>query len=443
ILFDGTVPNVPRTRSYQSPLDTSDQEIGRLQLDVERRFGERFTLRNKTYYRDLDWVSRGTSLVGAFPNQLGRIEVSRTLLDLDDHQRFTGNQLEGLWQLEGLGVTHSLLVGWELSRQQDEFTFDVGLLPSLDLVNPQEIDPLPIFPIPGQAFGADARTVTSAPYAVDQISFSDRFQLLLGLRYDSIGFEDRVSGADRSFDELSPMVGVVVSPTTDLSFYASAGNAFAAPSTFVAGAERVPEKSRQLEVGVKQRMLGGKLHGTLAVYRLERENIAIPDANGITRQTGDQRSQGVELELEAAPAPGWKARLAYAYDDAELTDFTQRVQVALFPPAFVTVDLSGNRPAFAPEHLLDLWVSKRFPTGWGLAGGARWVSEQYIAENNAFAIDGYTTFDAAVFYDLETWRFQLNLKNLTDEDYYTRGFGDTSVIPAPGIAAYGGVEVRF
>ena len=48
-----------------------------------------------------------------------------------------------------------------------------------------------------------------------------------------------------------------------------------------------------------------------------------------------------------------------------------------------------------------------------------------------------------MFYDLETWRFQLNLKNLTDEDYYTRGFGDTSVIPAPGIAAYGGVEVRF
>lgn len=443
LLFDGTVADVPRTRSYQSPLDTSDQEILRLQLDVERRFGENFTLRNKTYYRGLDWLSRGTALVGAFPGQTGRIEVSRTLLDLDDRQRFAGNQLEGLWQLEGAGVTHSLLVGWELSRQTDEFSFGVGFLPSLDLLDPRELDPLPVFPIPGQAFGADAETVISAPYAVDQISFSEHFKVLLGLRYDAIDFEDSRNGADRSFDELSPMVGVVVSPTPELSFYASAGDAFAAPSTFVAGARRVPEESRQIEVGVKQKLLDDRLHGTLAFYRIDRDNIAIPDANGVTRQTGDQRSQGVELELVAAPAPGWKARLAYAYNDAELTEFRQQVQVALFPPVFVTLDLTGNRPAFAPEHILDLWVSKSLPGGWGVAGGGRWVSEQFIAENNAFAIDGYATFDAAVFYDLAAWRFQLNLKNLTDEDYYTRGFGDTSVIPAPGIAAYGGVEYRF
>ena len=51
--------------------------------------------------------------------------------------------------------------------------------------------------------------------------------------------------------------------------------------------------------------------------------------------------------------------------------------------------------------------------------------------------------DAAVFYDIEAWRFKLNFKNLTDEEYETRGIaGATSVIPADPFAVYAGVEFR-
>ncbi len=71
------------------------------------------------------------------------------------------------------------------------------------------------------------------------------------------------------------------------------------------------------------------------------------------------------------------------------------------------------------------------------------MSSQFIAEDNAFEIDDYFTLDAAVFYDLGSWRLQLNLRNLTDEEYFTRGFGGSSVIPAPGFGAYGGVHYRF
>ncbi|MDY7094063.1 MAG: TonB-dependent siderophore receptor [Acidobacteriota bacterium] len=443
ILFDGSVAPVPRERSYQSPFDLSEQDLLRLQLDVEHRFSDHLTLRNKTYYRSLEWLSRGTNFNGVFPDGFGGLQVSRTLLDLDDEQVFLGNQLELLSRFDLGPTTHSLLVGLEVSQLEDEFTFGVGLLPSLDLFNPQEPDPVTVVPIPGQAFGADARSLVTATYAVDQIVFNDFFQLLLGVRYDNIDFEDDLFGTDRTEDEVSPMVGVVLSPSDDLSFYASAGEAFAPPSTFVVGEEREPETSNQIEFGVKQRMLGGKLQGTLAIYRIDREKIAIPDPNGVTQQTGDQRSEGVELELVARPADGWTARFAYAYTDAELTEFTQRVQVAQFPPAFLTLDRSGNTPAFAPEHLANAWVSKTFDNGFGLGGGARYVSEQFIAEDNAFTIDSYTTFDAAVFYELPAWRFQVNFKNLTDEEYFTRGFGNTSVIPAPGFEAYGGVEYRF
>jgi iron complex outermembrane receptor protein len=78
-----------------------------------------------------------------------------------------------------------------------------------------------------------------------------------------------------------------------------------------------------------------------------------------------------------------------------------------------------------------------------IAGGPRYVSSQFIAEDNGFEIDGYLTWDAGVFYDLDNWRFRVNLKNITDQDYETRGFGAFSVLPADPFAVYAGVDFKL
>ena len=109
----------------------------------------------------------------------------------------------------------------------------------------------------------------------------------------------------------------------------------------------------------------------------------------------------------------------------------------------VVVDRTGNRPAFAPTDIANLWVTRAFDNGVELAAGARWVSEQYIAEDNRFEIEGYVTLDAALFYTRGPWRFNVNVENLTDTDYLTRGFGATSAIPAHGAAATAGVRYDF
>ena len=45
--------------------------------------------------------------------------------------------------------------------------------------------------------------------------------------------------------------------------------------------------------------------------------------------------------------------------------------------------------------------------------------------------------NAALFYDLGDWSLGLHFENITDEEYFTRGFGATSVIPAPGLTVAG------
>lgn len=441
-----SLPDVPRRRSYGTDLDVSEQDVSRGQVDLETHVTERLVVRNKTYYRNLDWLTRSTSLNGAFTDpRFGVTVVPRNLLVLDDDQELFGNQAEALlWIDDGGTVSHHLLAGVEIRRYTDELDFGVGILPAIDLFNPVEtapgsLDQVPF--IPSQSLGADATSDQISPYVVDQIGIGDRFQVLLGARFDRIDFEDALSGTDRTDEEVSPMLGVVYRPADRVSLYGNWSEAFAPPSTFAIEPDRVPEESRQVELGLKTTFAGGKARATFAVYDLERENLAIPDATGILRQVGTQESRGFETELVASLADGLDLTAGYAYTDGELTEFTEIVFVS--QTRFQVVDRSGNVPAFTPEHLVNLWLSKRFDRGFGLGLGGRYVSDQAIDEDNLFEVDAYGTLDLGAWWDRGSWRLSVNVDNLTDEDYLTRGFGNSAVIPGPGIAAYAGVDYRF
>lgn len=439
------IANVSRRSSYQSPYDHSDQETRRFQVDWEDQRSDRVTLRNKAYYRRLDWDSAATIFNGVFPNPefFGRENlVSRSLILLDDTQEFLGNQFEGVLRAETGGVTHRLLAGFEVARLEDRFTLDVGFLPVIVLERPVETAQGPVFLVPGQSQSADAFSLVVAPYVADQIALSDKLQVLVGARFDWIDYEDEVSITSREFSKVSPTLGVVWTPVAPLSLYANAGRAFAPPSSRVVG-EREPEESEQIEAGVKADLWEGKAQATFALYQLERQNMAIPDRTGVLSQSGSQRSRGVELELAAEPLPRLRTFFSYAYTDAELTRFSELVLVGFAPPRFDFIDRTGNRPAFAPEHLANLWVSRRFENGFGAAVGGRYLSEQFIAEDNAFELDDTYTLDAALFYDLGDWSLGLHFENLTDEEYFTRGFGSTSVIPAAGLAVRGNLAYRI
>lgn len=452
LLFNGfgySVPtNVPRKQVYDAPFSRSEQDTYRFQVDVETRFTDDFLLRNKTYYRSLDWLSDTTSLDGIttapFSPPRSPLVVARTQLTLDDRQRFAGNQLEALWRVGSGEVRHNLLFGVEVAERRDEFTFNVGLLGFVDLLDPVETQPGVLAPL--LAFGTDSTATIVAPYVVDQVHVSDKVQVLLGVRLDDIDFEDALTGLERSDSQVSPTAGVVVTPREGFSFYLNAGQAFTPPSTFVVGESREPEESEQVELGFRFARADGKLAASLAVYRLDRDHVAIPDQTGVTQQTGTQRNDGVELEVSAELRRGLRATLAYAWTDAELTEFTQQsffIDPRTGQVVPVTVDLSGNKAAWVPENLVSLWLSQQLPRGWGVAAGGRWVDDQFIAPDNLFAVGDFVMVDAAIWFGRDPWRFQVNLDNLTDKETYTRAFAGNSVIPAPGFAARAGLRYRF
>lgn len=442
-LLGSQVAGVPASRSYQSPFDRSDQALSRFQLDWEGKAGA-FTLHDKAYYRELTWISDGTLLDGVFPDPTGRLQVARSLVLLDDRQQFWGNQLEASAEARTGPLTHHLLGGLELARRGDDFTLDVGALPSIDLLAPVETARGPVFLLPGESSAGDARTLIAAPYLLDHVAVTERLQLLLGGRFDHLDYRDRATGTVRHDSQLSPMAGVTWSPAaaSGLSLYANAGRGFAPPSTRVVGPAR-PESGSQLEAGAKSDLAGGRLRATLAVYQLTRRNEAIPNADGFSEQTGSQRTRGVELSLLAHRLAGFDVVFSYAYESAVFTRFAESVLVAFEPPTFATVDRTGNTPPLAPAQIANLWLSRRLPAGLELGLGGRYVSRQFIAADNAFAIPAAFTADASLALPLGPLKARIEVKNLTDTKTYTRGLGTTSVIPASGVAFYAGVTMRW
>ncbi len=438
LLGDQIAP-VNRQTSFGSPFDHSEQELVRFRFDWHRQVSDQIELRNKFYYTELDWQTSGTLLVGVFPNATGSLEVQRVLNLLDDGQRFFGNQFEGIFRFNTGSVRHELLTGIEVARLGDDFTLDVAFLPGLDLFNPVETARKPLFLLPNQSLAGDQRSIIVAPYIVDRIQLSEQVHVFLGGRLDHLNFEDEKTGVRKDENEFSPMAGLVVKPHSQVSVYFSGGTSFAPPSSLVRGFQD-SEQGSQLEFGIKNDLLDGRLGFNAALYHVERENVAIPDATGVTRQLGMQESDGFELESVFQVTPGWYTFAGYSFNDSELTRFAEIGLVAFPPPTFGPIDRSGNTPPFAPRHIFNLWTSKDFSNGIGVGGGARYVSGQFIAPDNAFKLNDYVTLDAVISYRVENWRLSFNFKNLTDKNYETRGFGASSVIPADAFGVFGTIQ---
>jgi TonB-dependent siderophore receptor len=440
-LVNGELPSdvlpsaVLRSTSYQSPFDRSDQTTMRARFDLTAELSDSVTLRNKTYLTQLDWLTDGTLFGEIAANDTGSWEASRFLTSLDDEQRATGNQLEVAARFDTGALSHTVLTGVEVTQTTDAFTLSVSLLPDIDVFSPQETAATPLYVIEQQGQAVDATTLVAAPYLVDRVALSDKVQVFLGGRHDWVDYEDDISGQRRDYAQFSPMLGAVYAHSDDLSVYGNFGRAFAPPSTRVVG-EVDAEESEQFELGVKHIGMDGKARGALAVYFLERD-ITIPDSSQITEQLGVQRSRGIEAQIEVRPDDTSSVAVAYAFNDSEYTEFMQNyVFLTEQGPLEVPVDRAGATPAFAPEHILNIWAEKRLDNGLALTLGARYVGEQYISEDNEYVIDSVLTLDAglAYVYDDITWR--LNVRNLTDREYSMRGFGAASVIPADPVAVY-------
>ena len=206
------------------------------------------------------------------------------------------------------------------------------------------------------------------------------------------------------------MAGLTFTPRPSLTAYVQAGACLRAavePGGGGAGARAQPAARGGAEGAAPRRPR--VRHPVRVSPRAERHRDPRRDRESRGR-TATSARRGSRSSCSAEPTASWFAAASYAFTDAELTRFSEAV--AGFDP---TARHGGGplRQRAAPSRRGTpgaLWTVKRFGAGVGLGGGARYVGEQFIAEDNAFAIDSYLTVDAMASYRVRRRHAQRELQ---------------------------------
>jgi iron complex outermembrane recepter protein len=174
-------------------------------------------------------------------------------------------------------------------------------------------------------------------------------------------------------------------------------------------------KHSQVGEGVKTDFFDRKLSATLAAYYITKTNVTTPDPNnlGFSIQTGEQRSQGIELDVTGEILPGWKIIASYAYTDAEVTK-DNSIPV-------------GNQLDNVPFNQASLWttyeIQKGNLRGLGFGLGLFYIGSRQGDLANSFELPSHLRTDAALYYRRDGFNAAVNICNLFDIDYANYSFG--------------------
>ncbi|SAI25662.1 ferric siderophore receptor [Bordetella ansorpii] len=322
--------------------------------------------------------------------------------------------LTGRWN--ALGGEHTTLVGVDYARSHSSTMNYRGAVAATDLYEPvRGIANLP--PTLALRNSDRVRYEQVGLYAQQQSKFLDQWVVTLGGRQDWAENKalSRVSGvrADQRDDAFTGRMGLTYLAPHGIAPYVSFAKSFEPVSgTRYDGTPFVPTEGKQYEVGVKWQPPGSNTLVTLAAYDLRQQNVLTSDPDQINHpggrvQTGEIRSKGIELEAATDLTRSLRMRAALTFNDSEITRSNVAGEV-------------GRRPPDTPSRMASLWLDYKLPEnmvrGLTVGGGVRYVGGTYDGPN-AVKTAGYTVYDAMLGYEIERWKFTLNVLNVFDKTY--------------------------
>lgn len=425
----GGLASAPRDARYYSPMNRADQEINRLTLSHAWDLGAGIVMRTALINdaRDIDFLRNAGGNGG---NAAGAM-TGRTLREQHDRARYTTAQNEWVLTRTMAGFAHTVLAGLQYSDTEIDtrrLGYNLPDIANIDAPVVPETTAAGLAPVAAQGFNRRITGRTLAGYVQDQVALSEQWKVRAGLRYDRTRFSDagaqgatafRQIGATKSVTSVS--LGAVWQPSRDWSIFAGASRGgFINLSTEPTAVSTQPERTGQLEAGVKASLLGGSVDAQLALYDVTRKNylITLPGALSATPD-GDDRTRGVELDLTAKFAGAWKVVASAYAQDAEVRANT----VATNAVVGVTRNIAGTRPTGVARTGGRLWAHYQFygteTNGFGAGAGLTRKGDSFADSLNLYRVPGYTVLDAAVYYRQKSWDAGISFYNLTDRAYYT------------------------
>ena len=288
------------------------------------------------------------------------------------------------------------------------------LAPPLNLANPQYTG---VGANTAPDTGSDLHSSQAGIYLQDQITFADKWVLLLGGRQDWAESVTTTFATDaratRNDKKATGRVGLVYLADNGLAPYVSYSQSFqpASVSNPAFGNAFAPLEGEQYEIGLRYQPPGTDTLLSAAVYQLDQDNsLSLDSLTNTYVQYGKTRSKGLELEAKSNLTENLQLSAGYAYTDTHVLEDKTASNV-------------GKRIEGVPYNSASLWATYRLASlgleRLRLGAGARYTG---TTRTTPSAYDGkipaYTLVDALVSYDVDShWQLQAKAQNLFDRKY--------------------------
>lgn len=464
------VPGLPDTWNSMSNRDYRHSNTSNPSLWIDLKVGDHWNLR--TGYSHLDY-----KVDALFSGNYGMAN-NNTFLQGRRLRRQTYTNRNDTVQIDAVGTYNFdwtslrlLLGGQYVDRRFDnsagQAPNDPALgsspsaspLPLWDLRNPLSWNrnvTIPFSALTDNPIDVSTTYVDKSLYGGMTLGFlDDRLLLLAGWRLT--GTESRttynLTGQSQpgiTANMVTPQYGVLYKLTPEISLFASYAESFVPGTQTLHNPDGTwspakPTRGRGYDVGIKAKLLDGRISGTLTYFDIRNKNIvndlATTNSSGsvdiFNVQSGEQRSSGIELDATIRATDNWQIYLSYSYMDARITEFSgnDATILAQDPSTLNAAELTNyknvrrfhNAPLqMSAPHLANLWTRYNFThgilKGAYIGGGFNFVYDQTLLPDTPdSAHQTYTLVNALVGYRWKCREYPLNLeltgKNLTGEQY--------------------------
>jgi outer membrane receptor protein involved in Fe transport len=282
-------------------------------------------------------------------------------------------------------------------------------------------------------FSSDYEVLRYAAFGQLESRLSERVTLIGGLRYERHDSKYHDSN-DVRFDPDDDLYGGRLSLeyllSDGLMGYVSAAKGYKAGGFNTLGTldedlrEYDPEDLYNLEVGVKGRVLGDRLGARVAGFYMWRDNMQVESS--VVRPRPDGSSEFVQFVGNASDGVnyGMEAELEYLATD-RLTLFANLGLLFTRYKDYVNAageNLDGRDQAQAPKYQFFTSARYRFGGGYFVNVEAEGKDSFYFSDNHDQQSDSYELYNLSAGYEGDGWTVTFWGRNLTDKDYFVRGF---------------------
>jgi iron complex outermembrane receptor protein len=345
--------------------------------------------------------------------------------------RITGNdqslkQTSDLFRTELFGtfstgsLQHELTIGAAQSKKTQDPIYQRnygGASTAQNLYNPVVIGYLPLTALPTRPTTGAQDSKELGLYAIDRITFSPQWQLVVGARHTHF---ESTQGASATipliaFDvrKTTPLAALSYKFTPDLVGYVSYAQGveegeIAPAGTTNQNAHMPPGVSKQKEIGLRW-LTGGGMLLSGALFDIERPGAYTNSANTFVAD-GRQRYRGLELSAQGRLTRALAWQLSAQSLDAEFRD--------------INAQYNGKMPENTAKQTASAFLSYDIAAVPGLSvnGGAYYTGRRPVDDLNQAFIGGNTIFGLGARYVTQLFGkrtlWQINIDNVADKRYW-------------------------